>query len=704
MRANNAGVNSSQAQVAIAALVPENIRASEETVQQRTAQVAQARANLAQAALNLSYTELRAPQDGWVTRRNVDLGSYAQAGQQVFYLVTTDVWVVANFKETQLNRMQIGQRVGIGVDAYPGLKLTGHVQSVQTGSGARFSAFPAENATGNFVKIVRRVPVKILIDHGLQQHSFLPLGLSVEPHGVSEMSDTKGGANIWLIACVVTLGAFMEVLDTTIVNVALPHIAGSLAVSNDEATWALTTYLCANGIVLTISGNLSLRLGRKKYFLMCIAGFTIASFMCGVSTSFVELLAFRAIQGFFGGGLQPTQQAIILDTFPPAKRQQAFSLTAIATIIAPVLGPVVGGYLTDQYTWHWIFLINVPIGAMTFFGVMNLVQEPSDTAKKAREAPSFDYWGVLFITMALGCLEVGVDRGEDLDWFASPTIRVLLGVSAFGFVIGIGYLLSARNPVVNLRVFRNRNFAVSWLAIGLMGFILYASAVLIPQFAQQQLGYTATLAGLVLAPGAIVLVMLIPVAGKLLSIIPVKYIIAAGGVALGLSLFYSENLVPQLDFFHLMVFRAAQTAALALLFVPISTAAYATLPPEQNGDAAALFTMGRNVLGGIGISVSTALVTDHSQIHQQYMIEHLSPVNQPYQVLLQDVTNALVGFGQSAASAMTQAPGQVFSMLRTQEAVLAYNDVFFITGCLSFTMVPLALLLAGGKQRARSGE
>jgi DHA2 family multidrug resistance protein len=510
--------------------------------------------------------------------------------------------------------------------------------------------------------------------------------------------------NPWLIAVVVTLGAFMEVLDTTIVNVTLPHMAGSLAVSTDESTWALTTYLVANGIVLTISNSLSIRMGRKRYFLLCIGGFTLASFLCGISTNFVELLTFRALQGFFGGGLQPSQQSIILETFPPEKRQQAFQITAIATIIAPVLGPIVGGYLTDQYNWHWIFLVNVPIGLITFFGVLHLVQNPPEAAEEARRAPRFDYWGVIFITMALGCLEIGVDRGEDLNWLASNPIRILLGISACGFLFGIVHLLNTRHPVVDLRVFKDRNFALGWMAIGLMGFVLYESAVLIPQFAQQQLGYTATLAGLVLAPGAVVLIMLIPLTGRLLNFIPVKYVIAAGGVALGSALFYSENLLPDLNFTHLAVFRAAQTAALALLFVPISTAAYATLPKAAHGDAASLFTMARNVLGGIGISVSTALVTNHVQIRNQYLVENLTPTYQPFNALLQQVQHGLMNLGQSVEAARQMAPGRVFLILQQQVAVLAYSDVFFISGCLALAMVPIALFMAGGKHAARSGE
>jgi DHA2 family multidrug resistance protein len=513
----------------------------------------------------------------------------------------------------------------------------------------------------------------------------------------------KPRANPWVVAIIVTLGAFMEVLDTTIVNVSLPHIAGSLSISSDESTWTLTTYLVANGIVLTISGALSRLLGRKCYFLICIGAFTAASFACGISTNFEEILLFRALQGFFGGGLQPTQQAIILDHFPPEKRQQAFSLTAIAIIIAPVVGPVVGGYLTDTYSWHWIFLINIPVGIGTFFGVLQFVEDSPTIKAERKTAPRFDYAGVFFIALALGCLEVGVDRGEDYDWLGSNFIRIMFILSAAGFLFGTVYLLYVRDPIVNLRVFKDHNFALGSLQIAMMGFVLYASAVLIPQFAQQQLGYNATWAGLVLAPGAVVLTMLIPVAGKLMDVVPTKYLIASGGLALGLALFYSMNLVPQLDFFHLMLYRAAQTAGLALLFVPISTIAYATIPRELTGDATALFTMARNVFGGIGISVSTALVTEHMQVRQAHLVDYLSPVYQPYNVLLQQIQQALVDLGQSMGQAVQAAPGQVFQMLQVQSAVLAYTDVFLITGAMSLLMIPTALLMSGIKTKAGGG-
>ncbi|MCK8786726.1 DHA2 family efflux MFS transporter permease subunit [Roseomonas sp. NAR14] len=509
--------------------------------------------------------------------------------------------------------------------------------------------------------------------------------------------------NPWLVAVTVTLGAFMEVLDTTIVNVSLPHIAGSLSVSNDESTWTLTTYLVANGIVLTISGSLSRMLGRKRYFLICIGCFTVASFACGLATEFWQIILFRALQGFFGGGLQPTQQAIILDSFPPEKRSAAFSLTAIAIIIAPILGPVVGGYLTDTYSWHWIFLINVPVGLITFFGVLQVVEDPPWVEEEHARPFRFDYVGLGFIVLALGGLEIAVDRGENEDWLDSSFIRITALLSVIGFVGGITWLLRAKHPIVDLRVFKDRNFALGCVLISIMGFVLYASAVLIPQLAQQQFGYTATWSGLVLTPGAVVLVLLIPLVGKSLSFIPAKYVIAFGGLVLGSSLLYSQGITPDIDFAGLALMRATQTAGLAFLFVPISTLAYATLPKELNGDATALFTMCRNVLGGIGISVSTALVQDHMQIRQAHMVGHLSPTNEPYNVLLQQLRQAFVDHGYSAAEAAQLATGQVFQMLRAQVAVLAYGDVFIITACLAFLIIPAALMMSGLKVQGGGG-
>ena len=516
---------------------------------------------------------------------------------------------------------------------------------------------------------------------------------------VKKDQDWKPSHNIWLVAVVVTLGAFMEVLDTTIVNVSLPHIAGNLAVSYDDATWALTSYLLANGIVLTVSGWLSRVFGRKRYFLICIAGFTICSFLCGTSTSLPELVIFRLLQGFFGGGLQPNQQSIILDTFPPSLRGKAFGITAIATIVAPVLGPTLGGFLTDGLGWRWVFFINVPVGTATFFAVQALVEDPPWA--KARPG-GIDYIGLSLITLGLGCLEIVMDRGEELDWFGSNFILVMTTLAVLGIGGAIAWLLYTDDPVVDLRVLLDRNLAIGCVLIAAMASVLYASAVVIPQFAQQQLGYTALLAGLILSPGGLVVIFLIPLVGQIMRRVPIKYVIAFGFFIMGWALIYSHNLVPNLDFWTLVKMRAFQTAGLAFMFVPISTIAFSTLPRESNSNGSALFTMSRNYFGSMSISAATAIVVDRSQVHQAYLSDHTSTLDLGYVSTLDRVQQNLLAQGHAAATTMQGATSYLYQQLHTQAAVMAYSDVFLTTAILSFCVVPICFF-AGGKTAGGGG-
>ena len=332
---------------------------------------------------------------------------------------------------------------------------------------------------------------------------------------------------------------------------ALPYIAGTLAASSDEATYALTAYLVANGIVLTIAGWLSDTIGRKRYFLICLVAFTICSFLCGISSSLAELVVFRLFQGFFGGGLQPNQQAIILDTFPPARRSAAFAVTAIATIVAPVLGPTLGGYLIEHLDWRWIFFVNIPFGAVAVFSNFILVEDPPwEKEKQKKKTKGIDYFGLALITLGLGCMQVMIDRGEDDDWFGSSFIVIMALLAFIGIFGAICWLLTAKKPIIDLEVFKDRNFAMGCVLIGAMGMILYASAVLIPQFSQQQLGYTALLSGLILSPGGVVVIILIPIVGQLMKVVQTRWIVMIGFTIMGLALMYSSYLVPQHQLRH----------------------------------------------------------------------------------------------------------------------------------------------------------
>lgn len=507
-------------------------------------------------------------------------------------------------------------------------------------------------------------------------------------------------SNPWLIAIVVTLAAFMEVLDSTIVNVALPHIAGSLSASSDDATWTLTSYLVANGIVLTISGWLGSVFGRKRYFLLCIGMFTVCSLLCGLAQNLPQLIIFRLLQGFFGGGLQPNQQAIVLDSFAPAKRATAFAITAIATIVAPVLGPVLGGYITDQTSWRWIFFLNIPIGLFTLFAVTALVEDPPWAGKRDRPV---DYIGLGLITLGLGCLQIVMDRGEDADWFNSSFIRWMSVATTIGIGGAIVWLLSARQPVVNLRVLADRNFALGSIMIGAMAIILYTSAVLLPQFAQSVIGYTATLAGLLLAPGGLVVILLIPPVGRLMQHVQVRYVIATGFAVMAGALLYSSRLVPDVDFTTLVTMRCAQSAALGFLFVPISVIAYTSLPKEQNADAAALYTMFRNVAGSIGISLSTALVTERTQIHQAYLSVWLHPLNAAYNATIEQSERTLTTLGWAPLTAHDGAIGLAYSGLRHQAQILAYSDAFLFCAALAAIVIPVTFLFSPIKATDHGG-
>jgi len=516
------------------------------------------------------------------------------------------------------------------------------------------------------------------------------------------MSDATGSrsylpGNPWLVTFAVTLAPFMEVLDSTIVNVSLPHIAGNLSASYDEATWTLTSYLVANGMIVPVAGWLGRVIGRKRYFLICIASFTVLSFLCGVATSLEQLVVFRLLQGLVGGGLQPNQQAILLDTFEPSQLGRGFSMVAIAVIFAPIIGPALGGWITDSWSWRWVFLINVPIGIIAFFSVARMVKDPPWVVADRMRLRDMDGVGLALIVLALGSLQIMLDRGEDLDWFSSPTIRILALVAATAGVGAVTWLTMSARPIVNLHALGNRNFAVGSVMIFSIGAILYSSNALIPLLAQEWLGYTALTSGLMMSPGAAVMVVLIPVAAKwVLPNVPTRLVIAFGFAALGLSALYAANLTPDIDFWTLATFRALQTIGLAFLFVPNSTLSYSTMPRGLNADATALYSMFRNIGGSVGISVATAITASEMQAHRAHLVHHLSPLDPRFQALLPQYEQALRAGGVASEQVHGLALGQIDKVLGLQSAVMAYSDIFLLTAVLAFMVVPLTFLFRSG--------
>ena len=500
--------------------------------------------------------------------------------------------------------------------------------------------------------------------------------------------------NPWLVAVVATVAAFMEVLDSTIVNVSLPHIAGSLSAGTDEATWTLTSYLVANGIVLPLSGWLSSVFGRRNFFLICIAFFTLFSLLCGLATSLPALIGFRLLQGLFGGGLQPTQQAILLDSFPPEKRGMVFAVTAIAVVVGPVLGPTLGGYLTDAFSWRWIFFVNVPVGIGAWLGCAWLVEDPPH-AKRGKQTGGIDGIGIGLIAIGFGALQIMLDKGTTEDWFDSRLICVCAFASAAALCAAVFWLLGRSNPVVDIRLFANRNFAIGNALIFMTGAVLYSSAVLLPQFAQLDLGYTSLLAGLVLSPGALATIALLPlVARLLLPRVPTKWLIAFGFAILGLALVWTGTRISgQVAFGELVIARISQTLGLAFLFVPISIVTFSGLSAAQNSSGAALYAMSRNVGGSIGIALATALVANRSQWRFAQLAPYQSPFSQAYNDALSNTTQGLVNLGAAVSSAGSQANGYLYQTLIQQSSILAYADAFIVVGCASLAAVTLALIL-----------
>jgi DHA2 family multidrug resistance protein len=513
---------------------------------------------------------------------------------------------------------------------------------------------------------------------------------------MSTTPQARRDINPWLIAIAVMSSTFMEVLDTTVVNVSLPHIAGSLSASTDEATWTLTSYLVANAIILPMTGWLAGRFGRKRLLLMAVTGFTAASFLCGLAPSLGLLIFFRIIQGACGGGLQPLSQAVLLESFPPEKRGQAMAFWALGIVVAPMLGPVLGGWLTDNYSWRWVFYINVPIGVLAILLTQAFIFDPPYLR---RERTGIDYWGIGLLVVGMGGLQIMLDKGQEEDWFGSHFI-VTMAVLA---VVGLGGLiireLKAPNPVIDLSIFRYRSYAIGTFLMTAVGFVLYGSTVLYPLMMQELLGYTATHAGVTNFPRGTASFLFMPIVGILTGKIDARKLLAVGLLLTAAAMFQVSFFSLDVGFWDFAWPLILQGTGLGLIFVPLTTVSNDEVPKERIGNATSIFNLMRNIGASVGISSVQALQFRHMQTHINILGRHVNEASLRTQQTLAGLRGTFVSQGVDAVTADHRAHAALWGTLQRQAAMLAYNDVFRFMGGMFLIMVPLIFLMQKPKAK-----
>jgi DHA2 family multidrug resistance protein len=494
----------------------------------------------------------------------------------------------------------------------------------------------------------------------------------------------------WIIALLVALATFMEVLDTTIANTVLPYFAGGMGVSDDEASWVITTYLVANAVSLTASPFLARRLGRKTFFLMCLGLFSISSVLCAQAWNLNSLLLFRILQGLAGGGMVPVSQSILAASFPPSKRGQAFALFGVAVVVAPVVGPALGGWLADNYSWRWCFLINGPVGLATIALIAILL--PADEPNQGQTV-RFDVVGFLLVATFLGALEIVLDRGLEDDWFGSNFIIMFTAICVVAFVLMIPWETSRRDPMIDVRMVATRQFGACFVVMGATGAILYATSQFLPLLVQTDFGYTATWAGVLLTPGGLVTMVMMFVVGNLSSRFQPKYLIMTGAIFAAISMYQLTNVYGDLDFWFFARTRMVLGIGLPLIFIPIITASYDGIPANRVDMASALINAARNTGGSIGVSLASNLLNHREQFHQSRLIEHAIPSGQQYQDTLHQMTSYFLAQGSLLPQAQQQAVSWVGQQVQAQSSYLAYMDVFWVLTLISLAAAPLALSL-----------
>jgi DHA2 family multidrug resistance protein len=503
-----------------------------------------------------------------------------------------------------------------------------------------------------------------------------------------------GETHPWLVAFTVMLAVFMEVLDTSVANVALPHISGNLSAGVDESTWVLTSYLVSNAIVLPLTGWFSTLFGRKRFYMTCVAIFTVSSMLCGLAPSLPWLVFFRILQGAGGGALQPISQAILLESFPKEKQGMAMAMFGVGVVMAPIIGPTLGGWLTDSYSWRWIFLINVPVGVISLILTFLLIFDPPFLVRKRfKSGVRIDFIGLGFLSVGLGFLQVVLDKGQREDWFESHFIVVCAALAVFGLIAALVWELNRKDPIVDFRLLKDRNFFLATLTMFMLGFVLYGSTALLPIFLQTLLGYTALLSGLVLSPGGIVVVIMLPVVGRMLTHFDARWLVVCGVVIVASWLFHMATFNLDIDFHTAMMARIYQSAGMAFLFVPINVMAFYFIPKEKINNATGIINLARNVGGSFGIANVVTLLARRTQFHQGILVSHMTPFDSAYQAMVNGSAKYLFAAGSSFADAQAQANGMAYGLLQRHAAMLAFGDDFWVMGLMFLILVPLMFLM-----------
>jgi MFS transporter, DHA2 family, multidrug resistance protein len=505
---------------------------------------------------------------------------------------------------------------------------------------------------------------------------------------------SRPAVNPWLIGVTVSMAAFLEVLDTSVANVALPYIAGDLGASYDDSTWVLTSYLASNAIVLPVSGWLAEVFGRKRYFILSLIIFTASSLLCGFAPNLPLLLLFRALQGIGGGGLQPMAQAILNDTFPPEQRGAAFALYGISAVLAPTVGPMLGGWITDNYSWRWIFFIKLPVALLALYMTYALVREKPASARARNGGLRVDYIGISLLTLGVGSLQVVLDKGQEEDWFGSSFITTLALTASVCLVSLVVWEWFRRDPIIDVRMFKSFNFAAANLMMFMMGFMLFSTLVLIPEFLQTLLGYTAELAGLALFAGGVVLLVMMPIVGRLTSKIQARWLIATGWLCLAIGLFYCAHQIGLFVSFRFASWlRVVQVVGIGFLFVPITAAGYIGVPPEKGDSVSGIINFMRNIGGSIGTSVVTTMIARRAQYHQQILVAHVAPDSPVYRSAVHALSSTIAHSGLRKGDAHDQAVARFYALVHKQGGALSYMDIFWVLGMLCAVMFVLAFFL-----------